>query len=109
MLTFIITNLEIIQIIILSLVGAFIGELFRSVACPVRFLPALAEFLASALFAFMFTVGARELGLKNKSLLAVLDLYTGFVGFRVTEKHARRIFNNFISVVTKDIKKGKDL
>lgn len=105
MLTFIIANIVTIQWIALSIVGAFIGEFFRSTSCPVKFTVALAEFLASALFAFLFTTGAQELGVKSKALLSVISLYTGFIGYKVTSKHAKRIFDNFLAGVKMGTKK----
>ena len=97
MIAFILAHINTIQMIFLSLIGAFIGEFFRATCTsPTKVSYVIAEFLASALFAYILTVCAAEFGVKSKAILTVLPLYTGFIGYKVTSKYAKKIFDNIL-------------
>ena len=107
MLEFIMQSIDIIQIIILSVVGAFIGEFFRNVTGtnPLCFTKAVADFMASALIAVLLSLGAMEFVTKNKTLLAIISMYTGFMGYKVSSKYASKIWCTILDSILSNSKK----
>lgn len=107
MYTFITENILVIQIIVMSIVGALTGEMFRASTSDITLFRFVANFMASSLMASILTLLAMEYSTKNKVVLSSLAIYSGYKGQKESSGLIKKIIDGLLNTTATIAKKPK--